>query len=121
MADQCGTVIYKICSAQEWRSAVKDGRYVGAAVDLKDGFIHFSVAHQVQETAAKHFRGQADLVLIAFRADDFGDDLKWEASRGGDLFPHLYRTLETDHAIWQEALPLDEDGIPTIPERVSTC
>ena len=121
MTDQSDTLVYKICPKQEWENALKEGIFQGSAVDLKDGFIHFSAAHQVKETAVRHFRGQSDLVLIAIATKTLGDDLKWEASRGGDLFPHLYGDLQTDHAIWQEELTLHADGAPIIPERVSSC
>ena len=121
MAEQSDIVIYKICPRLEWENAQSDGVFRGSAVDLVDGFIHFSAAHQVRETAAKHFRGQTDLLLIAFSAERLGQDLKWEASRGGDLFPHLYAELKTDLALWQEALTLSADGAPIIPERVPSC
>src|SRR3954466_5214708 len=81
--------IYKICTAGEWREAERAGVYRGSAVDLKDGFIHFSTAEQAAETAAKWFAGQRDLVLVAVDAGLLGDKLKWEPSRGGALFPHL--------------------------------
>lgn len=114
-------MIYKICPAGEWREAVEQGTFRGSAVDLEDGFIHFSAAHQVQETAAKHFRGQKDLLLIAIPIDRLGDALKWERSRGGDLFPHLYGELDTASALWQEPLICQEDGTPIIPKRVESC
>ena len=87
------TTIYKICTASEWHEAKQAGAYGGSAVDLKDGFIHFSTAEQARETAAKWFAGQCDLVLVAVDADALGDKLKWEPSRGGALFPHLYAPL----------------------------
>ena len=88
------TPIYKICTASEWREAERAGVYRGSAVDAKDGFIHFSTAEQAAETAAKWFAGQRDLVLVAVDADALGDKLKWEPSRGGALFPHLYGELD---------------------------
>ena len=81
-------------AASEWENAIKAGHYEGSEVDLSDGFIHFSTGTQVEETVAKHFREQTDLVLICFNSDDFGDVLKWEPSRGGELFPHLYAQLD---------------------------
>ena len=87
------TTIYKICTADEWRDAERAGAYRGSAVDRRDGFIHFSTAEQAAETAAKWFAGQHDLVLVAVDAAALGDRLKWEPSRGGALFPHLYGEL----------------------------
>ena len=111
--------IYKILPRLEWEAAVADGSYAGAPVDLADGFIHFSTAEQVAETAAKHFRGQGDLVLVAVEADALGSALKWEPSRGGALFPHLYAPLDVTHARDINALPLDADGVPIIPEGLA--
>lgn len=111
--------IYKILPRLEWEAAVAAGSYAGAAVDLADGFIHFSSAQQVAETAAKHFRGQSDLVLVAVEADALGAALKWEPSRGGALFPHLYAPLDVVHASDVQALPLDADGVPIIPEGLA--
>ncbi len=110
-------LIYKICSIALWREAEAKGQLDGAPVDLADGFIHFSTAEQVAETAAKHFAGQGDLLLIAIEADVFGDALKWEPSRGGALFPHLYRPLKTDETHWTRPMPLGEDGIHAIDLR----
>ena len=113
MNDQ--SAIYKICTRQEWDAAVSVGEYLGSTVDLKDGFIHFSTRQQTRETAAKHFAGQSDLVLIRFESKQFGEQLKWEASRGGDLFPHLYARLPTSSAASVVALPLDADGSHQFP------
>src|SRR5262245_30376299 len=88
--------IYKICTAVEWREAEQAGTYRGSAADRRDGFIHFSTGTQAAETAAKWFIGQHDLVLIAVDAGALGDSLKWEPSRGGALFPHLYGALPLD-------------------------
>lgn len=104
------TAIYKICSAAEWEEATRAGIYRGSAIDVSDGYIHFSTAEQVAETAAKHFTGQADLKLIAIDADVLGAALKWEPSRGGALFPHLYAVLPITAALWVRPLPLDETG-----------
>jgi len=103
-------LIYKICAASLWREAERAGRFVGVGVDLSDGFIHFSAADQVAETAAKHFAGQRDLVLIAVAADALGPLLKWEVSRGGALFPHLYGALPMTAVRWVKPLPLGADG-----------
>ena len=86
-------MIYKICTSAEWREAEERGSFTGSAVDVADGFIHFSTAAQVEETARRHFAGETDLVLVAVDPAALGDALKWEPSRGGDLFPHLYGAL----------------------------
>ncbi|MCX7313119.1 MAG: DUF952 domain-containing protein [Alphaproteobacteria bacterium] len=109
------TPIYKICTASEWQEAERSGVYRGSAVDLKDGFIHFSTAEQAAETAAKWFAGQRDLVLVAVDADSLGDALKWEPSRGGALFPHLYGPLPVKAVERVDALPLDDDGRHAFP------
>lgn len=108
-------IIYKICSADEWAEAVRVGVYHGSPVDERDGYIHFSTAEQVAETAAKHFAGQDDLVLVAVDAEAWGPNLKWEPSRGGALFPHLYAELPTSAALWVEPLPLDANGRHLFP------
>jgi uncharacterized protein (DUF952 family) len=102
------TQIYKIISRDSWQAAVAKGRFFGATIDLTDGYIHFSTADQAEETAARHFVGQSDLLLVAFNADAMGEKLRWEASRGGALFPHLYDSLDPALALW--ALPLPWNG-----------
>lgn len=109
------TAIYKILSASEWREAEQAGAYRGSAVDIKDGFIHFSTAEQAAETAAKWFAGQRDLALVAVDADALGDKLKWEPSRGGALFPHLYGELPLKAVLRVDPLPLDETGRHLFP------
>jgi uncharacterized protein (DUF952 family) len=109
------SVIYKICPAELWRNAERDGVFRGAPVDLADGFIHFSTAAQVAETAAKHFAGQSDLLLLRVQADKLGDSLRWEPSRGGALFPHLYGQLQLQHVHKIEPLPLGTDGAHEFP------
>ncbi len=104
------TLIYKICAEADWANAQLTGHFDGAPVDVADGFIHLSAAAQVRETAARHFVGQTGLVLVAILADALGPALKWEPSRGGDLFPHLYGPLATGLAAWVHPLPLGEDG-----------
>jgi len=106
--------IYKIFRADEWTAFQTQGETQGAPVDLSDGFIHFSTAEQAPETAAKHFANADGLVLLAFDADAMGDDLKWEPSRGGALFPHLYRTMRLDEVLWSKPLPL-EGGAHAFP------
>lgn len=102
--------IYKICPAEEWAAAEQSGAFAGSAVDLADGFIHFSTAAQAVETARRHFAGQDGLVLVAVDAAKLGPELKWEPSRGGDLFPHLYGPLPASAARSVSPLPLSEDG-----------
>ena len=100
--------IYKIFRAEEWADFQANGHAHGAPIDLTDGFIHFSTATQAPETAAKHFAGADGLVLLAFDADAMGKDLKWEPSRGGALFPHLYRPMSLDEVVWAKPLPLKQ-------------
>jgi len=97
--------IFKILDADTYRRAQQDGIFHGAEIDLKDGYIHFSTAVQVQETAAKHFAGREALMLLALDPNTLGDNLKWEPSRGGQLFPHLYTKLDMRHVIWARPLP----------------
>jgi uncharacterized protein (DUF952 family) len=108
--------IYKICDAAAWQAAERTGEFAGAQVDRADGYIHFSAADQVEETAAKHFAGQRDLVLVAVAADALGAALKWEPSRGGALFPHLYGELPLTAVRWTKPLPLGPDGRHVFPE-----
>jgi len=103
-------LIYKIFRRTEWDAFRDAGQTAGAPVDLADGFVHFSTAAQVAETAARHFATESDLVLVAFRSDTFGADLRWEASRGGALFPHLYRHLRMADVVWDKSLPLGATG-----------
>ena len=103
-------LIYKICDAALWAEAEAAGQLIGAPVDLADGFIHFSSAEQVRETAEKHFAGQEDLLLVAVEADGMGELLRWEKSRGGADFPHLYRPLEVSEVAWVRPMPLRADG-----------
>jgi uncharacterized protein (DUF952 family) len=107
--------IYKIVTQSEWREAEKEGLFRGAPVDLADGFIHFSTAGQVAETAAKHFAGQDDLLLVAVVEAALGDRLKYEVSRGGALFPHLYADLPLSAVLWVKPMPLGADGIHRLP------
>ncbi len=109
------TTIYKICPAPLWGEAERTGTFRGAAIDLSDGYIHFSTIDQVRETAAKHFAGQHDLMLIAIDADRLGPALKWEPARGGALFPHLYGALPLDAVLWTSPLPLGADGRHVFP------
>ncbi len=109
-------IIYKICPQLLWREAEKAGFFVGAPIDIQDGYLHFSTAEQVRETAARHFAGQRDLLLIAIDADSLGHALRYEPSRGGDLFPHLYAHLPLSAVLWVKPLPLDTDGQHVFPD-----
>ncbi len=109
-------LIYKICDGDLWADAVKTGFFAGAAVDLADGYIHFSTADQVAETAARHFAGRGDLILAAVDAGALGGALKWEPSRGGALFPHLYASMPISAVAWTVPLPLGEDGRHLFPD-----
>ncbi len=103
-------LIYKIAPAALWRQAQDRGRFEGAPIDVKDGFIHFSTAEQAEETASKHFNGRTDLVLIAVDAKKLGEDLRFEASRGGARFPHLYAPLPLDAIVSVKLLPPKPGG-----------
>ncbi|MCJ2084909.1 DUF952 domain-containing protein [Methylobacterium sp. E-005] len=108
-------LIYKICPRPLWREAEAAGQFTGAPIDRQDGFIHFSTAAQAAETAARHFAGQDNLLLIAIDAEALGDALRYEPSRGGDLFPHLYGPLSLDAVTSVDALPLGADGRHILP------
>lgn len=108
--------IYKIVPSSLWQKAKAAGIFKGAAIDLSDGYIHFSTASQARETAARHFAGQGDLLLVAVDGDALGDTLVYEPSRGGDLFPHLYAALPLSAVLWEKPLPLGPDGAHQFPE-----
>lgn len=110
------SLIYKICPRALWREAEAEGRFKGAPVDLADGFIHFSTASQVAETAARHFAGQDGLLLIAVEGDQLGQALQYEASRGGDLFPHLYGDLPLSAVVSVVEMPVGPEGRHVLPE-----
>ena len=103
-------LIYKIFRRPEWDQFRAAGETQGAPVDLADGFIHFSAAPQLAETTARHFAAESDLVLVACDAGRLGPALKWEPSRGGALFPHLYRRLVLADVVWDKSLPLGASG-----------
>ena len=109
------SLIYKIVPKALWAEAEAGGTFLGAPIDHEDGYMHFSTADQVAETAALYFKGMDDLLLIAVDDGAFGDAVKYEASRGGDLFPHLYRTLPLDKVTWVKPMPLDENGNHILP------
>lgn len=108
--------IYKICDSALWREAERAGVFAGAPVDHADGFIHFSTAAQVAETAARHFAGRGDLLLVAVDAAALGPALRYEPSRGGALFPHLYGALPLSAVRWVRPLPLGAGGKHVFPE-----
>ena len=108
-------IIYKIAPEALWREAEKNGRFTGAPIDIADGFIHFSTASQARETAARHFAGQTELLLIAIDGARLGEALKYEVSRGGALFPHLYAPLDLGAVLWVRPLPLGTDGLHQFP------
>ena len=108
--------IYKIVPRADWESAVAAGEFAGSGIDLTDGYIHFSAADQVVQTAANYFAGQTDLVLVAVDPQTLGDDLRWEPSRDGDLFPHLFAKLQLQLVDSVRELPLDNLGNHVFPE-----
>jgi uncharacterized protein (DUF952 family) len=112
-------IIYKICPAFLWQEAEKAESFEGAPIDIQDGYIHFSTAEQVRETAQRHFAGQDDLLLVAIDADSLGEALRYEPSRGGDLFPHLYAPLSLSAVRWVKPLPLGADGQHIFPDLTS--
>lgn len=103
-------LIFKIFRRPEWDAFRAAGETAGAPVDLADGFIHLSTSEQVAETAARHFATESDLVLVAVEAGRLEADLRWEPSRGGALFPHLYRPLRAEDVVWDKSLPLGATG-----------
>jgi uncharacterized protein (DUF952 family) len=107
--------IYKILTERQLADAQAAGVFKGAAIDLTDGYIHFSTATQAAETAAKHFSGQRDLVLVAIDAGALGNALRYEPSRGGQLFPHLYAEMPLSAVLWVKPLPLSADGSHVFP------
>lgn len=111
--------IYKILADAAYDAAKSEGLLMGTADDLRDGFIHLSAGHQVAGTLAKHFAGQEDLLLLTVDADRLGSALKWEPSRGGDLFPHLYGPLTLDAIVAVAPLELDDDNLHILPEGVA--
>ena len=106
-------IVYKIVPAPLWRASEASGVFTGSPVDVRDGFIHFSTAEQLRETAARHFAGVEDLLLIAVSADQL--EITREPARGGTLFPHLYTSLPIASVLWVRQLPLF-DGAHVIPK-----
>jgi uncharacterized protein (DUF952 family) len=104
--------IYKILRRDEWLDAQCAGVFTGSGIDHRDGYIHFSTAAQARDTARLHFQGQGDLVVLEVDTGPLESALKWEPSRGGALFPHLYASLATEHVIAVHPAPLGADGVP---------
>ena len=114
-------LVFKIAEVRAWDAACQSGVYMGSADDERDGFIHLSTKGQLRGTLDKHFVGQTELALISFLAKDLGPALRWERSRGGDLFPHFYGALPTGCARWAVPLALASDGLPILPEKLPPC
>ena len=111
--------IYKVATEADYAPARQSGGFRGMPVDLADGYMHFSTAAQLPETLRRHFAGQAGLVLLAVRSANLGEALVWEPSRGGDLFPHLYRQdLPVSAVAWEASISVAADGACTLPEEV---
>ncbi|WP_114393177.1 DUF952 domain-containing protein [Oleisolibacter albus] len=113
------TLIFHMCRADEWDAALIAGAYAGSSQDLADGFIHFSDARQLPGSAAKHRAGQTGLLLLTVAAEGLGPALKWEASRGGQRFPHLHGALLPSQVLRVDPLPLGPDGLHVLPPHVA--
>jgi uncharacterized protein (DUF952 family) len=113
--------VYKVAQRGAWEEACRAGDFAGSPDDHRDGFIHLSLRTQLPTTLAKHFRGQDDLVLLRFDAADLGETLRWEPSRGGEEFPHLYSALPTAKALASWDLHLSIDGVPELPQEIAAC
>lgn len=111
---ECNELIYHMCSRTEWELAARSGVYFGSSQDVVDGFIHFSTAAQLKESARRHRSGQNDLVLLTVDAHALGTALRWEPSRAGALFPHLYDRLPISAVRSVADLPLGADGVPLV-------
>jgi len=110
------TIVYKIVGEELWRQAARKGIFTGSAADLADGFIHLSAQDQVAATAARHFCGRRDLLLVAIPATALAPSLRWEVSRQGALFPHLYADLPMDSVLWVKPLPLGPNDRHVFPD-----
>ena len=113
------TRVYKTLGRAEWAAAREAGVFLGSEVDRRDGYIHLSTAAQAGETARKWFAGRDDLVVLELEADELGPALRWEPSRGGDLFPHLYAALDPARVLAEHAAPLRPDGAPALPSPLA--
>jgi uncharacterized protein (DUF952 family) len=114
-------IVYKVAVASDWDRALQTGRYSGSADDVRDGFIHLSAQHQLRGTLEKHFKHKRNLILIALEEARLGPALRWEQSRGGELFPHLYAEIDTSHVLWQRPLTADASGTPCLDDRWFEC
>jgi uncharacterized protein (DUF952 family) len=112
------SVIYKIVTRQQWQDALQEGIFYGSPADLADGYIHFSTAVQLQETAEKHFAGQADLLLLLVKTDPISENLRWERSRSGELFPHLYAPLPLEAVKKMYEIGNGHDGRHQFPSEI---
>jgi uncharacterized protein (DUF952 family) len=112
-------LVYKILRAEEWAAFDAAGVTDGAPVDLADGYVHLSTAAQAPETAARHFADEDALWLVALDAESLGADLRWEPSRGGQLFPHLYAPLRARQVVWARPLPRGPGGGHVFPEEMA--
>lgn len=112
--------VYKILADAAYQAAISEGEFLGTSDDLRDGFIHLSTGPQLVGTLAKHYAGQQDLLLLTVDPERLGPELKWEPSRGGDLFPHLYAALPLDAVLSADPLALDDDNRHTLPDGVAT-
>jgi uncharacterized protein (DUF952 family) len=113
-----GRTIYKVLTSEQW-AAAEAGGPVQAPIDMQDGYVHFSTAAQLQDTLSKWFRGQRGCVLLSFDAGDFGPQLRWEAARGGDLFPHVYGEVRASQARSRWSLEMGSDSAPLAPDEVA--
>ena len=111
------SLVYKVCTKEEWDHATVNKFYMGSEIDIKDGFIHLSTKKQLNETVTKHFKGKENLIIISFRSDKIQDKLKWEISRNGDFFPHYYGDLDTKFAEEIYGLHLNANSIHEFPEN----
>ena len=114
-------LVFKVLAEKDWSTACEIGAFAGSSDDSRDGYIHLSAAHQLAGTLSKYFAGQQDLILVAYRTRTLGPALRWEASRGSDLFPHLYTPLPTASALWQRPLQLGPDGVAILEEDWFQC
>lgn len=108
-------LIYHLARAEDWQAFGPAGTYVGGAHDRRDGFVHMSTKDQIVESAARHRAGEEGLLLLALMSDRLGDALRWEESRGGALFPHLYGAIPPDAVAWSAPLPVGPDGRHVFP------
>ena len=114
-------LVFKIVAEDAWHLALAAGQFSGSADDVRDGFIHLSTAKQLDQTLSRHFKGQRGLLAVAYDADALSPHLRWEMSRSGELYPHLYAPLPTGAALWQRAVPIGPNGEPAIEDDWRRC